>query len=95
MIDWINDPRLHDMDPLKIELMKTAASQTSGKSGNTLVPILMALITNANKKGIQFSKDEVSLILELMKEGRPAKEQEQIDKMIQMAAAVMKNYGKA
>lgn len=94
MIDWINDPRLHNMDPLKIELMKTAASQTAGKSGNALVPILMALITNANKKGIQFSQDEVSLVLELMKEGKSKQEQAQIDKMIQMVTTMMKNYRK-
>ncbi len=90
MIDWLNHPALKNMDPVKAELIKTAAAQTSGKSGKALAPILMALITNANKKGIRFSPDEISLILELMKEGKSTQEQEQIDRTIQMVTSVLK-----
>lgn len=84
MIDWLNDPRLKDMSPLKVEFMRTAAAETSGKSGNALVPVLMALITNANRNGIQFSQNEFSLILEIMKEGKTTREKEQIDRTIQL-----------
>ena len=38
MIDWLNDPMLKNMDPIKVELIKTAAAQTSGKSGRALAP---------------------------------------------------------
>lgn len=27
MIDWLNDPMLKNMDPIKVELIKTAAAQ--------------------------------------------------------------------
>ena len=57
MIDWLNDPMLKNMDPIKVELIKTAAAQTSGNSGRALAPVLMTLITNANKKVIRFSPD--------------------------------------
>ena len=90
MIDWLNHPALKNMDPVKVELIKTAAAQTSGKSGKALASVLMALITNANKKGIRFSPDEISLILELMKEGKSPQEQEQIDRTIQMVTSVLK-----
>lgn len=90
MIDWLNHPALKNMDPVKVELIKTAAAQTSGKSGKALAPVLMALITNANKKGIRFSPDEISLILELMKDGKSTQEQEQIDRTIQMVTSVLK-----
>ena len=89
MIDWLNDPMLKNMDPIKVELIKTAAAQTSGKSG-ALAPVLMTLITNANKKGIRFSPDEISLILELIKEGKTQKEKEQIDRTIQMVMSMLK-----
>lgn len=92
MIDWMKDPRLQNMDALKIDLIHKAAAQTNGKSGNALLPILMSLITNANKRGIQFTPDEVALILELIKEGKTPAEQEQIDKTIQMVSSMMKNY---
>ncbi len=90
MIDWLNDPMLKNMDPIKVELIKTAAAQTSGKSGRALAPVLMTLITNANKKGIRFSPDEISLILELIKEGKTQKEKEQIDRTIQMVISMLK-----
>lgn len=90
MIDWLNDPRLKNMDPIKLELFKTAASQTAGKSGKSLAPIMMGLVTSANKKGVKFTPDEISLILNLMKEGKPASEQAQIDKMVQMVTHMMK-----
>ena len=90
MIDWLNDPMLKNMDPIKVELIKTAAAQTSGKSGRALASVLMTLITNANKKGIRFSPDEISLILELIKEGKTQKEKEQIDRTIQMVMSMLK-----
>ena len=83
---------LKNMDPVKLELIRSAASKTKGKSGKALAPVMMALITSANKKGIQFTPQEMSLILDILKEGRPAKEQEQIDQMVQMVRTHMKNH---
>ena len=51
---------------------------------------MMALITNANKKGIQFTPDEVSLIISIVKDGKPKEEQEQIENMIKMVTSYMK-----
>lgn len=78
---------------MKLELIRMAASQTSGKSGKDLAPILLALITNANKKGIRFTSDEINLILEILKEGKPKEEQAQIDKMIAMVRSMLLKHG--
>ncbi|GBU06454.1 hypothetical protein [Faecalimonas umbilicata] len=91
MNNWMEHPMLQKMDPAKLELIRTAATKTNGKSGNDLAPILLALITNANKKGIRFSPDEISLILELLKEGKSKEEQMQIDKTVRMASSLLKN----
>lgn len=91
MNNWMEHPLLQKMDPAKLELIRTAATKTNGKSGNDLAPILLALITNANKKGIRFSPDEISLILELLKEGKSKEEQMQIDKTVRMASSLLKN----
>ncbi len=69
-----------------------AASQTAGKSGKDLAPVMLALITGANKKGIRFSPDEINLILEILKEGKSKKEQEQIDRTVRMASAVFQKH---
>ena len=91
MNNWMEHPMLQKMDPAKLELIRTAATKTNGKSGNDLAPILLALITNANKKGIRFSPDEISLILELLKERKSKEEQMQIDKTVRMASSLLKN----
>ena len=66
----MNNPQIQGMDPAKLELIKMAASRTSGKTGRELAPIMLALITNANKQGIRFSPDEMTLILEILKKGK-------------------------
>ena len=95
MIDWINDPALQNMEPAKLELFKMAAAQVAGKSGNAMAPIMMSLITNANKKGIQFTSDEISLILKLMKQGKTPAEQQNIDKTVQLVQTMMKNNSRS
>ena len=94
MIDWINDQKLQNMDPLKIELIKTAASQVDGKSSKSLPPILMSLIMSANRKGIRFSSEEMALILSVLKQGKSEQEQKQIDKTVDMVSAMMTKYQK-
>ena len=90
MNEWMNNPAMKNIDPIKLELIQMAASQTAGKSGRDLAPIMMALITKANKKGISFSVDEMSLILEIMKDGKSKDEQAQIDRTINMVNSFMK-----
>lgn len=91
MDSWLNNPDLNKIDPVKLELIKTAVSRTNGKSGNDLAPVLLSLITAANRKNIRFSADEISLIMELMKEGKTPDEKAQIDKTAQMVRTFLKN----
>ncbi|GAA0799417.1 hypothetical protein GCM10008910_25660 [Faecalicatena orotica] len=93
MNEWMNNPAMKNIDPVKLELIQMAASQTSGKSGRDLAPVMLALITNANKKGISFTGDEMSLILEILKEGKSKQEQAQIDQTINMVSSIMKKKG--
>ena len=88
---WMDHPAMKGMDPVKLELIRLAAKQTAGKSGRSLARVMMALITSANKKGIQFTPQEMSLILDILKEGRSREEQNQIDQMVQMVRTHMKN----
>ena len=90
MNSWMNHPAMNNIDPMKLELIKTAAKQTQGKSGKNLAPVMMTLITGANKKGIRFSNEEIFLILEILKEGKSAAEKQQIDQMIHMVSSYLK-----
>lgn len=53
----------------------------------------MALITSANKQGIHFTPDEITLILDIIKEGKTPEEKAQIDSTIQMVKTILsKNF---
>ena len=90
--EWMNNPAMKSIDPAKLELIRMAASKTSGKTGKELAPVMLALITSANKQGIQFTPDEVTLILEILKQGKSKKEQEQIDRTVQMTSSIFKRH---
>ncbi len=90
MNEWMDHPAMQNLDPVKLELIKTAARQTEGKQGKSMAPVMMALITNAKKKGIQFTPDEFSLIIGILKEGKSKEEQAQIENMIKLVTAYMK-----
>ena len=94
MNEWINHPLLKNMDPLKLELIQRAAAQTNGKSGKEMAPIMMALITSARRNNISFSPEEVNLLLQLLKDGKTAKECSEIDNTIQMVNKIKKNFQK-
>ncbi len=94
MIDWIDHPALKNMEPAKKELFKMAATQVEGKSGKAMAPLMMSLIMNANKRGIKFTPDEMTLILELMKEGKSPAEQQNIDKTVNLVQGMIKKQSK-
>ncbi len=82
MEEWMNHPAMKNLDPVKLELIRTAARQTKGKSGKELAPVMLSLIVSANKRGIRFTPEETDLILAIMKEGKSDSEKNQIDHMV-------------
>ena len=91
MNEWMNHPAMENLDPVKLELIKAAAAQTKGKSGNSMVTVMMALITSARKNGISFTPEEMTLILDILKDGKSEEEQNQIDNMVNMVTNMIKN----
>lgn len=92
MDEWMNNPALKGIDPAKLELIRMAAARTSGKTGRDLAPVMLALITSANKQGIRFSPEEVSLILDILKKGKSKEEQEQIERTIRMTSSIFQKH---
>ncbi len=90
MNEWINNEKLENIDPIKLDLIRSAARQTEGKSGKALAPVMMTLITAAGRKGIHFTPQEVSFILEILKEGKSPEECAQINQMAKMVSSYLK-----
>ena len=93
MNEGMNHPAMENLDPLKLELIKAAAAQTKGKTGNSMATVMMALVTSARKNGISFSQEEMTLILNVLKDGKSKEEQDQIDSMVSMVTSMMKTHG--
>lgn len=89
MNEWMSHPLLSNMEPIKMELLHRAASQVAGKSGKDLAPVMMSLITSANRQGIRFSPEEMNLILDILKEGKSPEEQARIDQTLMMVRSFM------
>lgn len=93
---WMNNPAFKNMEPVKVELIKSVVEKTSGKKQSELAPVMMSLITGARKKNISFTPDEFTLILSIFKEGKSQAECEKMDKAVIMIRNLMeKNGGKA
>ena len=90
MNEWMSNEKLNNIDPIKLELIRSAAKQTEGKSGKALAPVMMTLITAAGRKGIHFTPEEVTLILDILKEGKSPEEQAQINQMTKMVSSYLK-----
>lgn len=82
--DWKNDPKLAGMDKSKLELLQKFASQGMGKSPADLLPFVLSAASQSKKSGMNFSSDEVSTIIEVLKTGKSKEEIARIDKMISM-----------
>ena len=55
-----------------------------------MATVMMALITSARKHNINFSPEEMSLILEILKDGKSPDEKKQLDNMVSMVINVIK-----
>ena len=92
--EWMNNPAMKQIDPAKLELIRMAAERTAGRSGRDLVPVMLSLINGADRQGIRFTPDEMTLILEILKEGKSEEEQAQIDRTAKMAGSIFRKHAK-
>ena len=73
-------------------LLKTPFIKSIGEK--PFSPVMMSLISSAHKKGITFSPEEMSFVLEILKDGKSKEEQAQIDRMVRMVSGYAKRAGK-
>ena len=92
MNEWTSTTALKESDAGKVGLIQVAAAGTEVKTDRELAPVMLALITSANRQGIRVSSDEVSLVLDILKEGRSKEEQEQIDRTIRMTSSIFQKH---
>lgn len=90
MNDWTQNPNLKGIDPAKLSMLQTLATQGSGKNQNELLPFLMAAASNSKKNGMQFTPQEMNLIIEVLKSGKSPEETARMDQMLNMMRMMKK-----
>ena len=68
--EWMNHPDLKNLDPIKLQLIRTAAANAGNKTGKDLAPVMMALISSAGNKVNRVSPHDFYLILVILKHGK-------------------------
>lgn len=83
---WMNNPSLGGIDKSKLEMLSQFASQGQNqtKSQSDLMPFLMMAANSSKEKGMQFSSNEMDMILEVLKMGKAPEEVAQMEKMIML-----------
>ena len=80
--DWKNNPRLSGMDPQKLSMLQGLADQGLGKNPSELLPFIMGAASKGKNAGLNFSSDEISTIIEVLKMGKSPAEAAKLDRIV-------------
>lgn len=82
--DWKENPKLKGLDKGKLDLLQSLAEQGTQKNASDLLPFLMQAAASGKQKGLQFSSNEISTILEVLKMGKSPEEAARMDRIVRM-----------
>lgn len=82
--DWMKDARIGHIDPAKLQFLQKLVFEMQQLSDKEKLPFLMALATSTKKKDISFTQEEVTLIIEVIKEYSSEDELSKMDKILSM-----------
>lgn len=84
--NWMNHDSLQGIDPAKLQMLSqmTSQGQQQTKSQSDLMPFLMMAANSSREKGMQFSGQEMDMIINVLKMGKSPEEVAQMDKMLML-----------
>lgn len=65
--DWMNNPALANIEPIKLQLLTEMVEQAETKNKDELLPFFLAINSKAASKGINFNDAETDIILNVLK----------------------------
>lgn len=82
--DWKNNPKLSQMDPQKLSMLQNLADQGLGKNPSELMPFIMGAASQGKNAGLNFSSDEISAIIEVLKIEKSPTEIARLDRIVNL-----------
>ncbi len=81
--DWKNNPKLSQMDPQKLSMLQNLAIRDLGNPLE-LMPFIMGAASQEKNAGLNFSSDEISAIIEVLKIGKSPTEIARLDSIVNL-----------
>ena len=87
MEEWMKDERLKEIPAGKLEFLSRmqAIRQSAGSSRKELLQAMLPLIREAREKGFQFTAQEVSTVISVIRSHSNADENQKIDELLKKA----------
>lgn len=82
--EWMKDERIAHIDPVKLQFLQKLVFELQQLSDKEKLPFLMALASSTKKKNISFTEEEVSQIIEVIKEYSSPEEISKMNKVLSM-----------
>ena len=90
MDNWMNNPMLQNMDPAKLQMLSSLASEGVNKNKNEMLPFFLSAMNNAGKQGLDFNADERTLLMQVLMQNLSPEEKKKAETILQMTSAFQK-----
>ena len=77
-----NNPNLKNMDADKLRFLMDFAAQNPTGDMKSMASVLMNASSSAKNKGVEFTSDETSILVELLKQNMSPEEQKKADQIM-------------
>ena len=78
---WLNNPKLKNMHPLKIQIITELAQNTVDKSLIQSAPYLLKAQQSLKSAGLSFSYEESALLMEILTKDMSIEEKQQVERI--------------
>lgn len=76
---YISTPEFNQLHPIKQQIIKELANNSNHMSPETMLPQLMTINNELKKRNLSFTKQETTLLINMMKSDMSPEEQKKID----------------
>lgn len=75
-IDFTQNPRLKNIDPLKLKIINEIQRKSKNRSIEELLPEIMKINQELNRRNMSFSKEETAVLLDVIEENLSPEEKQ-------------------
>lgn len=77
-----NDPKFQQIDPQKLQFLMNFANSHPAGNAKQMASAMMSAASTAKKDGMEFTPDETTLLIELLKQNMSPAEQKKTDQIV-------------